>query len=76
MIPGGSRNLFDTRCLSANATDAGSPWASGQLRRPNPPEVISLFASREDRLDSLADGDRPQGHSRPLTGSLLDSGSG
>ena len=38
--------------------------------------LISLFASREDRLDSLADGGRPQGHSRPLTGSLRDPGSG
>ena len=38
--------------------------------------LISLFASREKRLDSLAAGGRPQGHSRPLTGSLRDPGSG
>ena len=38
--------------------------------------LISLFASREDRLDSLADGGRPHGHSRPLAGSLCDPGSG
>ena len=38
--------------------------------------LISLFASRETRLDSLAAGGRPQGHSRPLTGSLRNPGSG
>ena len=38
--------------------------------------LISLFASREDRLDSLADGGRLQSHSRPMTGSLRNPGSG
>ena len=38
--------------------------------------LISLFASRESRLDSLADGVRPHGHSRPLTGTLRNPGSG
>ena len=38
--------------------------------------LISLFASRESRLDSLADGGRPHSHSRPLTGTLRNPGSG
>ena len=37
--------------------------------------LMSLFASRESRLDSLADGGRPHGHSRPLTGTLRNPGS-
>ena len=38
--------------------------------------LMSLFASRESRLDSLADGGRPHSHSRPLTGTLRNPGSG
>ena len=38
--------------------------------------LISLFASREARLDSLAAGGRPQGHLPSLDGSLRNSGSG
>jgi len=38
--------------------------------------LISLFASREKRLDSLAAGGRPQGQLPSSDGSLRDPGSG
>ena len=38
--------------------------------------LISLFASREARLDSLAAGGRPQGQLPSSDGSLRDPGSG
>ena len=63
------RELVDSSALSSAVQAGFSGLAAWACLWALPPALTQ-------RLDSLAAGGRPHGHSRPLTGSLRDSGSG
>ena len=63
------RELVDSSALSSAVQAGFSGLAAWACRWALPPALTR-------RLDSLAAGGRPHGHSRPLTGSLRYSGSG